>query len=153
VAEKLNREGFEFAKGLVRNGRVVRDERHDWSEHQPSTERRMSSSDGTDLPNTESGIWVSTIRKSEDTKARCRFHSVTSKIHRCGVSSAEPWPGNVSISRLKAQPRYSTASSPIIRNSRSLGVASSTLPLYPGPVRLVMESVSSKRCRRGAHLS
>jgi hypothetical protein len=53
---------------------------------------------------------------------------------------------------LKAQPRYSTASSPIIRSSRTVGVAPSTLPLYPGPVGLVMESASSKRCRRGVHL-
>lgn len=33
MAERLNHDAFEFAKGLVQDGKVVRDERDDWSEH------------------------------------------------------------------------------------------------------------------------
>ena len=39
MAERLNHDAFEFAKGLVHDGKVVRDERDDWSEHQPSSEK------------------------------------------------------------------------------------------------------------------
>jgi hypothetical protein len=37
MSVKLNRTGFEFAKELIAQGRVVRDERDAWSEDQPST--------------------------------------------------------------------------------------------------------------------
>ena len=38
MAVKLNRKGFAFGKELVREGRLVRDERDAWSEDQPSAE-------------------------------------------------------------------------------------------------------------------
>ena len=38
MAVKLHRAGFEHAKALVEEGKVVLDERDDWSEHQPSAE-------------------------------------------------------------------------------------------------------------------
>jgi hypothetical protein len=37
MAVKLYRSGFEHAKKLVDDGRVVVDDRDAWSEHQPST--------------------------------------------------------------------------------------------------------------------
>ena len=36
---RLNEGGFEFAKGLIREERVVLDERDAWNEHQPSAEK------------------------------------------------------------------------------------------------------------------
>jgi hypothetical protein len=33
----LNERAFAFAQDLIKNGQVVRDQRDDWSEHQPST--------------------------------------------------------------------------------------------------------------------
>jgi hypothetical protein len=36
---KLNRRGFEFATSLVRKGKLVLDERDDWSEHRPSAKQ------------------------------------------------------------------------------------------------------------------
>ena len=39
MAVKLNRRAFEFAKELVRDDKVVIDDRDAWSEHQPSTQQ------------------------------------------------------------------------------------------------------------------
>lgn len=36
MAVKLNRTAYEYAEELIRSGHVVRDERDDWSEHQPT---------------------------------------------------------------------------------------------------------------------
>jgi hypothetical protein len=38
MAVILNKKAFEHAKKLVREGKVVADERDAWSEHQPSTQ-------------------------------------------------------------------------------------------------------------------
>ena len=39
MATKLNKRAFEHAKNLISNGKCVRDEKDNWSEHQPSTEK------------------------------------------------------------------------------------------------------------------
>jgi hypothetical protein len=36
MATKLNKRSFEFAQDQIKNGKVVLDQRSDWSEHQPS---------------------------------------------------------------------------------------------------------------------
>src|ERR1700674_1409045 len=36
MSVKLHRSGFDYAKQLIEEGKVVLDERDDWSEHQPS---------------------------------------------------------------------------------------------------------------------
>jgi hypothetical protein len=40
---KLNRRGFEFATSLVRKGKLVLDERDDWSEHRPAAKQENES--------------------------------------------------------------------------------------------------------------
>jgi hypothetical protein len=90
MAESLNRNGFEFAKGLVHNGKVVRDERDDWSEHQPSTEKENEFIHRHGFA--EYAKWHLGIddEKSEDTKARYKFpYGDFRNVHRCGVLSAE----------------------------------------------------------------
>ena len=39
MAVRLHERAFEHAKQLIAAGKVVLDERHAWSEHQPSTEQ------------------------------------------------------------------------------------------------------------------
>src|SRR5690348_7256055 len=38
MAAKLNKKGFDYAKELVAQGKVVSDDRDAWSEHHPSTQ-------------------------------------------------------------------------------------------------------------------
>ena len=87
---KLNRGAFEYAKELVSEGRVIADERDDWSEHQPSPEQenefiRLHGFD-------EYGKWHLGIAEEEDahTKKRYKFpFGDFERVHRCGVVAAE----------------------------------------------------------------
>ena len=90
MAEKLNHDAFEFAKGLVHDGKVVQDERDDWSEHQPSSEKEndfILRRGFAEYANWHLGI---DDQKSENTKTRYKFpYGDFKNVHRCGVLSAE----------------------------------------------------------------
>jgi hypothetical protein len=86
----LNKHSFAFAQDLVKNGKVVLDDRDEWSEHQPSTrqENEFIEAHGWD----EYANWHLGIddEASEQTKARYKFpYGDFAKVHRCGVLSAE----------------------------------------------------------------
>ena len=87
---KLNRRGFQHAKGLIGDGRFVADDRDMWSEHQPSTqdENRFIEDHGY----AEYGKWHLGVDEdaSENTKARYKFpYGDFHSVHRCGVLAAE----------------------------------------------------------------
>jgi hypothetical protein len=87
---RLNRIGFERAKELVMEGRVVIDERDAWSEHQPSTgeENKFIQANGF----TEYGKWHLGVddEEGENTKKRYKFpYGDFVRVHRCAVLSAE----------------------------------------------------------------
>lgn len=87
---KLHRKGYEHARELVRDGRVARDERDDWSEHAPTAdeENRYLDRHGYD----EYGQWFLGVddEAGEDTKVRYSFpYGDFSRVHRGGVISAE----------------------------------------------------------------
>jgi hypothetical protein len=90
MAERLNYDAFEFAKGLVHDGKVVRDERDDWSEHHPSSEKEngfIHRCGFAEYANWHLGI---DDEKSENTKSRYKFpYGDFENVHRCGVLSAE----------------------------------------------------------------
>ena len=94
MAVKLNSRSFDFAKRLIEEGRYVFDDRDAWSEHQPSAERE------------DEFIRVYGIREfarwylgmdtevSAETKGAYKFpFGDFSRVHRCGVSSAESTAG------------------------------------------------------------
>jgi hypothetical protein len=86
----LNKRSFEFAQDQVKKGKVVLDERDDWSEHQPSTqqENEFIEAHGWD----EYANWHLGVddEASEQTKARYTFpYGDFENVHRCGVLSAE----------------------------------------------------------------
>jgi hypothetical protein len=90
MAVKLNKTALQHARSLVRDGKVVRDERDDWSEHAPSTadENAIIDDDGW----TEYGKWHLGVDDDEnrDTKGRYSFpYGDFSKVHRCAVISLE----------------------------------------------------------------
>ncbi|WP_413249221.1 hypothetical protein [Sinomonas flava] len=86
---KLNRKAYENAKALVREGKVVRDSRDDWSEHAPSAKELSAYLDkhGED----EYATWFLGVDDDEGgTKGRYKFpFSDLAKVHRCAVISGE----------------------------------------------------------------
>lgn len=87
---KLNKKAFEHAKSLVREGKVERDSRDDWSEHAPSTQEL---SDFLDKKGPgEYSHWFLGLddEASEESKAHYKFpFGDLSKVHRCAVISGE----------------------------------------------------------------
>jgi hypothetical protein len=90
VSIRLNKEALAHARKLVEQGKVVRDERDDWSEHAPSTDEqnRFIEKHGWD----EYALWHLGVDpdKSEETKGRFSFpYGDFSKVHRCAIISLE----------------------------------------------------------------
>jgi hypothetical protein len=90
VAVKLHERSYEHARELISRGEMVRDERDDWSEHQPSAaeENRFIDEHGF----AEYGKWHLGVddEHDEDTKARYKFpYGDFASVHRCAVLAAE----------------------------------------------------------------
>jgi hypothetical protein len=90
MSVKLNKSAFEHAKELIAKGKVVIDERHAWSEHQPSAaqENEILHQHGPH----EYRKWYLGVdeAEAEHTKARYKFpYGDFERVHRCGVLSAE----------------------------------------------------------------
>jgi hypothetical protein len=90
MAVTLNKHAYDFAQALIRAGKVVKDDRDDWSEHQPATaqENAFIEKHGyAEYANWHLGLDDS---HGEETKARYRYpYGDFEKVHRCGVISAE----------------------------------------------------------------
>jgi hypothetical protein len=90
MAAKLNKPALEHARSLVRAGKVVKDERDDWSEHAPSAEdenRYIDKNGWTEYSHWHLGI---DSDESEETKGRFEFpFGDFTKVHRCAVISLE----------------------------------------------------------------
>ena len=109
MAEKLNH-GFEFAKALVNKGKVVRDERDDWSEHQPSTEKENEFIRQHGFAEYAKWHLGMDDDKSENTKARYKFpYGDFEKVPAVESSQQKVGQGDTSILILKAQPPHCTA--------------------------------------------
>jgi hypothetical protein len=90
MAVKLNLRAYSYAKACVREGRVVRDERDDWSEHQPSTQEENAFIESHGFE--EYGKWHLGVDDEQpwDVKRRYKFpYGDFKKVHRCAVISAE----------------------------------------------------------------
>ncbi|MDB4961965.1 MAG: hypothetical protein JWP01_1964 [Myxococcales bacterium] len=87
---KLNHTGQLFMQRQIAAGKVVRDERDAWSEHQPSTEEENAFIETHGFA--EYARWHLGIddREPAGTKAHYKFPCGDfKKVHRCGVISAE----------------------------------------------------------------
>lgn len=90
MATRLNETALRHARSLVRDGKVVRDERDDWSEHAPSADdqNRFIEKEGW----TEFRHWHLGIDddQNDETKGAYLFpYGDFSKVHRCAVISLE----------------------------------------------------------------
>jgi hypothetical protein len=90
MAVRLNRSGVDHAKALIPEGLVVRDERDDWSDHQPTAEEENRFIERHGMA--EYGKWhlgVNDDRPSE-TKGHWEFpYGDFRKVHRCALLAAE----------------------------------------------------------------
>jgi hypothetical protein len=87
---KLNERAFAHARELVEAGMAVYDERDDWSEHRPTAAAENAFIEQHGF--SEYAKWYLGVddEQDEDTKARYKFpYGDFTKIHRCGVLSAE----------------------------------------------------------------
>jgi hypothetical protein len=90
MATRLNQSAYDYAKKLIADGKLVFDERDDWSEHQPSAEAEnefiLRRGYG------EYAKWHLGIddEHDEQTKRRYKFpFGDFEKVHRCAVLAAE----------------------------------------------------------------
>lgn len=87
---KLNRDAVEHAKQLITKGKVVRDQRDDWSEHAPSTDDENEFLDRHGFGEFAKWHLGEDTEESEETKGRFSFpFGDFSTVHRCGVISLE----------------------------------------------------------------
>ena len=90
MAIELNAKAYDRAQDLIRQGKVVLDERDMWSEHKPSSqqENRFIQEHGFG----EYSKWYLGVdtNQAEDRKGRYRFpYGDFENVHRCAVLSAE----------------------------------------------------------------
>ena len=87
---ELNDRADKHAQKLIEDGKVVRDERDDWSEHQPSTKAENDFIEKHGLG--EYGRWYLGVDDGydEDAKSHDKFpYGDFERVHRCGVLAAE----------------------------------------------------------------
>jgi hypothetical protein len=90
MATKLNERAFEYAKEQITAGRVVLDDRDDWSEHQPTAKQENEFIRRHGIQ--EYARWHLGIdgAASAETKGAYKFpYGDFQKVHRCAVISAE----------------------------------------------------------------
>jgi hypothetical protein len=90
MAVKLNRTGYSHARTLVDEGKVVLDERDDWSEHRPSAQEENDFVEKHGFREYRKWYLGVDDEEPEDTKTHYRFpYGDFERVHRCGVISAE----------------------------------------------------------------
>jgi hypothetical protein len=90
MAVKLHNPGYDRAKKLVGDGRVVLDDRDAWSEHQPTAEQENAFIEEHGWA--EYGRWHLGVddERGAETKGHYKFpYGDFGDVHRCGVIAAE----------------------------------------------------------------
>jgi hypothetical protein len=103
MAVRLNRSAREHAQRLINEGRVVLDDRDDWSEHQPSAEDENGYLEEHGF--SEYGKWFLGVDDGHprDTKSRYKFpYGDFENVHRCGVLAAESRAGQYGHDDIKS---------------------------------------------------
>jgi len=87
---RLNEDALSHARGLLRSGDVVHDERDDWSKHAPSTDDENEFIDKHGMREFARWHLGEDTDATEGTKGRYSFpFGDFRKLHRCAVISAE----------------------------------------------------------------
>lgn len=90
MAVKLNDKALSHARSLIKQGKVVHDERDDWSEHAPSAGKENSFIKSHGYGDYAQWHLGEDKQESEETKGRFSFpFGDFTKVHRCAVISLE----------------------------------------------------------------
>lgn len=106
MAIELNRPALDQARSLVRDGKVVRDDRDDWSEAAPTADEENKFIDAHGW--TEFSRWHLGVDKDEprDTKKAYSFpYGDFQKVRRSGVISAESRAGQYDHTEIRDELR------------------------------------------------
>jgi hypothetical protein len=90
MAVKLNRTAYAYAQELIREGKVVADDRDAWSEHQPSTAEENEFIRAHGFP--EYARWHLGLEDDEPAESKRRYkfpYGDFARVHRCAVLTAE----------------------------------------------------------------
>jgi hypothetical protein len=90
MAVRLSEAAYRHARRLVDRGRVVLDDRDDWSEHRPTAEQENEFIDQHGFG--EFRLWYLGVDREQNanTKGRYKFpYGDFGQVHRCGVLAAE----------------------------------------------------------------
>ena len=87
---QLNKDALSHARGLLRSGDVVSDERDDWSEHAPRADDENRFIDKHGMAEFAKWHLGEDTDATEGTKGRYTFpYGDLKKLHRCAVISGE----------------------------------------------------------------
>ncbi|MFC0625559.1 hypothetical protein [Kribbella deserti] len=87
---KLNKVALDHAKHLVSKHQVSKDERDDWSEHQPSSDQENEYLDKHGWEDYSRWYLGIDDEMDEDTKGHYKFpYGDFRRLHRCGLMAAE----------------------------------------------------------------
>ncbi|MDB4978124.1 MAG: hypothetical protein JWM56_310 [Candidatus Peribacteria bacterium] len=103
MAVTLNTSAFEYAKDLIAEKKVVRDNKDAWSEHQPTPEQENTFIE--DYGFDAYAKWHLGIDRNEheEVKGKYKFpYGDFQKVHRCGVLAAESRAGQYRYPDIKA---------------------------------------------------
>jgi hypothetical protein len=90
MSVRLNKDALEFARRMIGDGKVVKDERDDWSEHAPSTDDENAFIEKHGMEEFAKWHLGEDTDETEGTKGRCKFpYGDFRKMHRCAVISGE----------------------------------------------------------------
>ncbi|CAH0134985.1 MULTISPECIES: hypothetical protein [unclassified Arthrobacter] len=87
---KVNNAGLRHARQLIKDARLARDTRDDWSEHAPDADQENAFIDKYGY--TEYGSWHlgEDTEETHDTKGRCSFpFGDFRRLHRCAILAIE----------------------------------------------------------------
>lgn len=86
----LDKKALQHARGLVRDHRVVVDDRDDWSEHRPSAETENAYLEKHGFAEYQKWYLGIDDEHGEETKSRYKFpYGDFENVHRCGLIAAE----------------------------------------------------------------
>jgi hypothetical protein len=99
---KLNHDAVSHARGLIRKGDVVRDERDDWSEDAPSADDGNAFIEKHGMAEYARWHLAEDTEKTDGTKGRYLFpYGDFHKVHRCALISGESRAGQYSYASVE----------------------------------------------------
>ena len=116
----VNNAALDHARQLIKNARIARDTREDWSQHAPDTGQENAYIDKHGYA--EYGKWHLGVdsEKSDDTKGRYSFpFGDYRRLHRCAILAIETMGRTSMPTQRRRRSRYALLGSVVARRRKS----------------------------------